>query len=189
MIRLGILLGYMFLIGADARYSARLRLSRRGAQDDQRLRGGRAARFASVQRHSTLHTRCGTGFLLVVVLLSIVVFVFLGRPPLPLAHPVADRAGAGDRGGRLRIRPLRRGPLRQSPRAPAADTEPGAPAADDARTRGRHGRSGVVAFKRVLVADQLLALEAAGLDATVPVDAAGLPLPPATATPLTTLGD
>jgi hypothetical protein len=47
----------------------------------------------------------------------------------------------------------------------------------------------LVAFKRVLVADQLLALEAAGLDATVPVDAAGLPLPPATATPLTTLGD
>jgi uncharacterized protein YqhQ len=33
-----------------------------------------------VRRHSLQHTRCGTGFLLVVVLISIVVFAFLGRP-------------------------------------------------------------------------------------------------------------
>ena len=33
-----------------------------------------------VRRHSLLHTRCGTGFLLVVVLISIVIFAFLGRP-------------------------------------------------------------------------------------------------------------
>ncbi|HLI52075.1 MAG TPA: DUF1385 domain-containing protein [Thermomicrobiaceae bacterium] len=34
-----------------------------------------------VRRHSISHPRCGTGFLLIVVLLSIVVFAFLGRPP------------------------------------------------------------------------------------------------------------
>lgn len=33
-----------------------------------------------VRRHSLRHTRCGTGFLLVVVLISIVIFAFLGRP-------------------------------------------------------------------------------------------------------------
>jgi uncharacterized protein YqhQ len=33
---------------------------------------------------SRLHPRCGTGFLIVVVAISIVVFTFVGRPPLPL---------------------------------------------------------------------------------------------------------
>jgi uncharacterized protein YqhQ len=37
-----------------------------------------------VRRFGLTHPRCGTGFLLVVVLLSIVVFMLLGRPPLPL---------------------------------------------------------------------------------------------------------
>jgi|SRR5579884_3983134 len=37
---------------------------------------------AHAKRYPLEHPRCGTGFLLVVVLLSIVVFVLLGRPPL-----------------------------------------------------------------------------------------------------------
>jgi uncharacterized protein YqhQ len=37
-----------------------------------------------VAPQSRLHPRCGTGFLIVVVLVSIVVFVLVGRPPLPL---------------------------------------------------------------------------------------------------------
>lgn len=37
-----------------------------------------------VRPHSLLHPRCGTGFLLVVAVLCIVVFAFLGRPPLLL---------------------------------------------------------------------------------------------------------
>ncbi|MCL4487540.1 MAG: DUF1385 domain-containing protein [Chloroflexi bacterium] len=36
----------------------------------------------SVQRFSKEHPRCGTGFLLVVVVVSIVVFALLGRPPI-----------------------------------------------------------------------------------------------------------
>lgn len=36
----------------------------------------------SVARHSTLHPRCGTGFLLVVMVVSILVFSLLGRPSL-----------------------------------------------------------------------------------------------------------
>lgn len=35
-----------------------------------------------VQSYSLLHPRCGTGFLLVVVLISILVFALLGRPPI-----------------------------------------------------------------------------------------------------------
>ncbi|HXO67037.1 MAG TPA: DUF1385 domain-containing protein [Candidatus Dormibacteraeota bacterium] len=37
-----------------------------------------------VAPQSRLHPRCGTGFLVVVVLVSIVVFTFVGRPVLPL---------------------------------------------------------------------------------------------------------
>lgn len=38
----------------------------------------------SIQRFSKEHPRCGTGFLLVVVVVSIFVFALLGRPPLVL---------------------------------------------------------------------------------------------------------
>jgi uncharacterized protein YqhQ len=37
-----------------------------------------------VAPQSRLHPRCGTGFLVVVVLVSIVIFTFVGRPALPL---------------------------------------------------------------------------------------------------------
>lgn len=35
-----------------------------------------------VRRYSTAHTRCGTSFLLVVLVLAIIVFTIVGRPPL-----------------------------------------------------------------------------------------------------------
>jgi uncharacterized protein YqhQ len=38
----------------------------------------------SVRRHPLAHPRCGTGFLLVVMIVSTVVFVLLGRPEMPL---------------------------------------------------------------------------------------------------------
>jgi uncharacterized protein YqhQ len=34
----------------------------------------------AVKRHTTRHARCGTSFLLVVMILSIIVFIFMGRP-------------------------------------------------------------------------------------------------------------
>ncbi|MCL0072668.1 DUF1385 domain-containing protein [Dehalococcoidia bacterium] len=36
----------------------------------------------NVQRYSTSHTRCGTGFLLIVMVIAIMVFVFTGQPAL-----------------------------------------------------------------------------------------------------------
>ncbi|MBT4511443.1 MAG: DUF1385 domain-containing protein [Chloroflexi bacterium] len=36
----------------------------------------------SVQRFSTSHTRCGTGFLLIVMVIAVIVFVFTGQPAL-----------------------------------------------------------------------------------------------------------
>ena len=37
-----------------------------------------------VRSFSTAHNRCGTAFLLVVMIVAIVVFTFVGRPPLPI---------------------------------------------------------------------------------------------------------
>ena len=36
----------------------------------------------NVQKHSTLHPRCGTAFLLIVMIVSIIMFAFLGWPDL-----------------------------------------------------------------------------------------------------------
>ncbi len=36
----------------------------------------------AVRRHSRFHPRCGTTFLLIVMIVAIIVFTFLGRPPL-----------------------------------------------------------------------------------------------------------
>jgi uncharacterized protein YqhQ len=189
VIRLALLLGYLVLIGRTP--DIRRVFGYHGAEHKtiNAYEAGAPLDVASVQRHSTLHTRCGTGFLLVVVLLSVVVFAFLGRPPLPLRIlsrvalvPVIAaiayefvRFGAAHYGNRL-VRLLLT-PSLALQRLTTREPEDGMVEA------------ALVAFKRVLVADELLALEAAGLENAVPVDAAGLPLPPATATPLTTLGD
>jgi uncharacterized protein YqhQ len=81
LIRLGLLIGYLYLIGR--------------LPDIQRLFGYHGAEHKAinameqgdpldiphVRQASRVHTRCGTGFLLLVVVVSIVVFAFVGSPP------------------------------------------------------------------------------------------------------------
>lgn len=43
---------------------------------------GAPLEVAAVMKYSTAHTRCGTSFLLVVLVLAIAVFALLGRPPI-----------------------------------------------------------------------------------------------------------
>ena len=50
---------------------------------------GEALTVENVARHTRLHTRCGTSFLLIVMLVSIFVFAFLGWPDL--AERIASR--------------------------------------------------------------------------------------------------
>ena len=82
LIRLGLLIGYLYLIGR--------------IPDIQRLFGYHGAEHKAinamehgdpldiphVRQASRVHTRCGTGFLLLVVVVSIVVFAFVGSPSL-----------------------------------------------------------------------------------------------------------
>src|SRR5690606_14278739 len=81
LIRLSILLGYLALLGLLP--DIRRVFGYHGAEHMaiNAYEAGDPLDVKHVRRHSISHPRCGTGFLLVVVLLSIVVFAFLGRPP------------------------------------------------------------------------------------------------------------
>ena len=61
----------------------------------------------AAQQFSTAHVRCGTNFLLTVMVVAVFVYSFIPRPNLLVRHRVAHRADAGDRGAELRGDPLR----------------------------------------------------------------------------------
>ncbi len=83
-VRVSILIGYISLIG-------RLKEIRRvfayhGAEHKavNAYEGGATLEVQHVRRFSRFHPRCGTSFLLIVMIVAIVVFAFLGRPGLLL---------------------------------------------------------------------------------------------------------
>ena len=82
VIRLGLLVGYMFGIGHIP--DIRRVFAYHGAEHKtiNALEAGEPMNVDTVQRYSTAHTRCGTSFLLVVVVVSFVFFLVLGTPPL-----------------------------------------------------------------------------------------------------------
>lgn len=84
VIRLGILLAYLSIIGLLP--DIRRTFEYHGAEHKtvNALEAGDELTVTRVMRHSPAHPRCGTNFLLVVVLLSILVFALLGRPDLPI---------------------------------------------------------------------------------------------------------
>jgi uncharacterized protein YqhQ len=84
VVRLLILLGYLLLAGRVP--EVRRVFQYHGAEHKTINAYEADAELApqSVQRFSLTHPRCGTGFLLVIVVLSIFVFAWLGRPPIVL---------------------------------------------------------------------------------------------------------
>jgi uncharacterized protein YqhQ len=82
LIRLGLLLLYLSLIGLVP--DVRRVFAYHGAEHKtiNAFENGVSLDVEGVSAHSTAHTRCGTSFLLIVVLLSVLVFALLGRPPM-----------------------------------------------------------------------------------------------------------
>ncbi|MGQ9572184.1 MAG: DUF1385 domain-containing protein [Dehalococcoidia bacterium] len=82
LIRLGVLLAYIGLIGLLP--DIRRVFAYHGAEHKaiNALEDGAPLEVESVRRYSTAHPRCGTSFLLVVVIISVVLFVAVGTPPL-----------------------------------------------------------------------------------------------------------
>lgn len=84
VVRLALLIGYLALIG---RFPSIQRVFEYHGAEHKAINTFEANEpldVEHVRRASRVHTRCGTGFLLIVVVVSIVVFAFLGNPPLAL---------------------------------------------------------------------------------------------------------
>ncbi len=84
VIRLVILLGYLWLIG---RMKSIQRVFEYHGAEHKAINAyehGDPLDVAHVRAASKVHTRCGTGFLLVVMVVSIFVFALVGNPPLVL---------------------------------------------------------------------------------------------------------
>ena len=80
LVRISIFLAYLWLISRMPRPPARVPVPRRRAQDDLLLRGRRSrSRRRTRSSFSRFHPRCGTSFLLLVMIVAIVVFAPLGK--------------------------------------------------------------------------------------------------------------
>ena len=84
VVRLAILIGYLAAIGRMP--SIQRVFEYHGAEHKtiNAYEAGNPLDVEHVRVASKVHTRCGTGFLLIVVVLSIFVFALIGHPPLPL---------------------------------------------------------------------------------------------------------
>jgi uncharacterized protein YqhQ len=82
LIRLGVLLAYLYLIGLLP--DIRRVFAYHGAEHKaiNALEDDAALEVETVRRYGTAHPRCGTSFLLVVVVISVLLFVLVGTPPL-----------------------------------------------------------------------------------------------------------
>ena len=82
LIRMGLLIGYLYLIGRIP--DIQRVFGYHGAEHKaiNAMENGKSLDIPHVREASRVHTRCGTGFLLLVVVVSIVVFAFVGSPSL-----------------------------------------------------------------------------------------------------------
>jgi len=84
LVRLGLVIAYIAAIGFWP--DIRRVFAYHGAEHKaiNAYEAGEPLEIERVRPYSTAHPRCGTGFILWVVVISIIVFAFLGRPPLLL---------------------------------------------------------------------------------------------------------
>ncbi len=82
LIRIGMFILYLWLIGFMS--EIRMVFAYHGAEHKvvNAYEAGMPLELEYVRTYSTAHARCGTSFLLVVLVLAIIVFTLIGRPPL-----------------------------------------------------------------------------------------------------------
>ncbi|HET8909897.1 MAG TPA: DUF1385 domain-containing protein [Ktedonobacteraceae bacterium] len=84
VIRLALLIGYLFLIGRLPEIQRVFGYHGAEHKAINAMEQGDPLDVEHVRRASRVHTRCGTGFLLLVMVVSIFVFALVGSPTLPL---------------------------------------------------------------------------------------------------------
>jgi uncharacterized protein YqhQ len=82
VVRLLLFMGYLFLIGRIPKMHRVFQYHGAEHKTVNAYEAGAPLTPTSVQKFSTIHIRCGTAFLLWVVVLSILVFGLLGHPPI-----------------------------------------------------------------------------------------------------------
>ena len=139
-IRVGILVAYLALIGC---FGELRRVFQYHAAEHKAINAyedGAALEPEVVQSYSLIHVRCGTAFLLWVMIIAILVFSVPGAAAAHVAADLAHRAAAADRRHRLRGHPPRGALPALRPRARRARARPLAAAPHDARADARSGR-------------------------------------------------
>ncbi|HEX6541562.1 MAG TPA: DUF1385 domain-containing protein [Ktedonobacterales bacterium] len=81
VVRLALLIGYLALIGRLPDIQRVFAYHGAEHKSINAMEAGDPLDVAHVRAASRVHTRCGTGFLLIVVVVSILVFALLGSPP------------------------------------------------------------------------------------------------------------
>ena len=82
VIRLALFMTYLWLIGRIPKMTRVFQYHGAEHKTVNAYEAGAPLTPASVQQFSTIHIRCGTAFLLWVVVISIIVFGLLGHPPI-----------------------------------------------------------------------------------------------------------
>ena len=84
LIRLALFLAYVFVIGFIPDIQRVFAYHGAEHKTINAYEDGASLELAVVGTYTTAHARCGTAFLLTVVVIAVLVFAFLGRPPLLL---------------------------------------------------------------------------------------------------------
>jgi uncharacterized protein YqhQ len=82
LFRVALFLGYLLLIGRSADVRRTFQYHGAEHQTITAFEHGESLEASTVIRHPTLHVRCGTNFLILVMLVTIVVFAAFGNPGL-----------------------------------------------------------------------------------------------------------
>ncbi|MGQ0848942.1 MAG: DUF1385 domain-containing protein [Actinomycetota bacterium] len=84
LVQLGIFLGYLWLLGRSREISRVFAYHGAEHMSIHAYEAGEPLGVEQIARHRPEHPRCGTSFLLIVMILAIIIFGLLGRLPWPL---------------------------------------------------------------------------------------------------------
>jgi uncharacterized protein YqhQ len=83
LVRVGLFVGYIWLIGRSKEIARVFEFHGAEHKTIHAYEAGKPLQIDEIQPYSPRHPRCGTNFLLIVILIALVVFTAIGRPSWP----------------------------------------------------------------------------------------------------------
>ncbi|MCJ7473061.1 MAG: DUF1385 domain-containing protein [Actinobacteria bacterium] len=84
LVRIALFLGYILIVSQLKDIKRIFQYHGAEHKTIQAYENGEEVVLGNVRKYTTVHVRCGTSFLLIVMVVAIFVFAFLGRPPILL---------------------------------------------------------------------------------------------------------